>query len=108
MAFSKTATAAAAAAEGTSAAPLSSEDLNQYSEEVRDENGGEQIMKSAPPTVGIVGGGVAGLQTARALLAKGFEVTVFESASTVGGVWRENYLNFGLQVPKEVHHILVQ
>jgi hypothetical protein len=58
-------------------------------------------MKQAP-TVGIVGGGVAGLQTARALMAKGFEVTVFESAAAVGGVWRENYLNFGIQVPKEV------
>ena len=48
---------------------------------------------------------MAGLQTARALRAKGFEVTVFESAPNVGGVWRENYLNFGIQVPKEVSRV---
>lgn len=54
-------------------------------------------------TVGIVGGGVAGLQTARSLTKHGFQCTIFEAATEVGGVWRSNYLNFGLQVPKELY-----
>lgn len=63
------------------------------------------LLENATPRggrVGIVGGGVAGLQAARAL-RKRFDVTVFEGADTVGGVWRENYLNFGLQTPKELY-----
>lgn len=56
------------------------------------------------PTVGVVGGGgVAGLQTIRALRAKGFQVTAFERAPKIGGVWRGNYLNFGVQVPKQLY-----
>jgi len=54
-------------------------------------------------TVGVIGGGVAGIQTVRALQAKGFAVTLFEAADNVGGVWRENYLGFGVQVPKQVY-----
>jgi dimethylaniline monooxygenase (N-oxide forming) len=53
--------------------------------------------------VGIVGAGVAGLQTIRALKAKGFEVKAFEQDARVGGVWRENYVNFGVQVPKQLY-----
>jgi len=40
---------------------------------------------------------VAGLQTIRSLRAKGFDVKVFEQDAKVGGVWRENYVNFGVQ-----------
>jgi len=54
------------------------------------------------PTVGVIGAGVAGLQTIRALRAKGFQVKAFDKASTVGGVWREGYINFGVQVPKQL------
>jgi dimethylaniline monooxygenase (N-oxide forming) len=53
--------------------------------------------------VAIIGGGVAGLQTARALQKIGKEVVVFEKTDKVGGVWRENYDNFGLQVPKQLY-----
>lgn len=53
--------------------------------------------------VAIVGAGVAGLQTARALTKIGKEVTIFDKAETVGGVWRANYADFGLQVPKELY-----
>lgn len=50
----------------------------------------------------MIGGGVAGLQTIRALRAKGFEVTAFEKHPTVGGVWRAGYMGFGVQVPKQL------
>jgi len=53
--------------------------------------------------IAIVGAGVAGLQTARLLHEKGFQCCIFEKAENVGGVWRENYADFGLQVPKELY-----
>jgi dimethylaniline monooxygenase (N-oxide forming) len=46
---------------------------------------------------------VAGLQTAKALLAHGFLPTIFEQSHEVGGVWRENYHDVGLQVPKQLY-----
>jgi phosphonate transport system substrate-binding protein len=63
---------------------------------------------SAPPTtrpkkVAVVGAGIAGLQTVRALKARGLDVTAFEGASTVGGLWKGNYSNFGVQVPKQLY-----
>ena len=45
--------------------------------------------------VAVVGAGVAGLNSARALAAQGFSVTVFEAADDIGGVWRRNYDGFG-------------
>eukprot|EP00435_Cladocopium_sp_Y103_P059002 s815_g21.t1 len=61
---------------------------------------------SSKPTVGVVGAGVAGLQAIRSLRAKGFDVKVFEQDARVGGVWRENYVNFGVQVPKQLYEFL--
>ncbi|CAE7199890.1 FMO1 [Symbiodinium natans] len=55
------------------------------------------------PSVGVVGAGVAGLQAIRSLEAKGFAVKVFEQDAGIGGVWRENYVNFGVQVPKQLY-----
>lgn len=49
---------------------------------------------------------MAGLQTIRSLRAKGFDVKVFEQDARVGGVWRENYVNFGVQVPKQLYEFL--
>ena len=54
-------------------------------------------------SVGVIGGGVAGLSAARALRARGLAVTVLEAAPRIGGVWRENYAGFGLQVPKQLY-----
>jgi ABC-type phosphate/phosphonate transport system substrate-binding protein len=53
--------------------------------------------------VGVIGAGVAGLQTIKALQAKGMDVKAFEAADGVGGLWRENYLSYGVQVPKQLY-----
>ncbi len=54
-------------------------------------------------TVGIVGAGVSGISTAKTLIREGFECTVFERRSELGGVWADGYLNFGVQVQKELY-----
>ena len=51
--------------------------------------------------IGIIGAGVAGLQTANELRKAGFEVKIFEKSAGEAGVWRANYADFGLQVPRE-------
>jgi len=38
-------------------------------------------------TVAVIGAGFAGLATAKVLRQSGFEVTVFDKAPDVGGVW---------------------
>ena len=47
----------------------------------------------------IIGGGVAGVVTARIFLDEGATVTIMECTSELGGVWSENYSGYGLQVP---------
>ena len=51
----------------------------------------------------IIGGGVAGLQTADKLKTLDLECTIFEQKPDVGGVWRSNYAEFGLQVPYHLY-----
>jgi heterodisulfide reductase subunit A-like polyferredoxin len=46
-------------------------------------------------TVVVVGAGVSGLQAARALLKKGYRVTVLEQSQDIGGVWSRNYTGAG-------------
>lgn len=53
--------------------------------------------------VGVIGAGVAGLSTAKTMLAQGLECSVFERGSTLGGVWSDGYLNFGVQVQRELY-----
>ena len=53
--------------------------------------------------IAIVGGGVAGLQTAKVLSGHGHECIIYEKSSAIGGVWRSNYSSFGLQVPKQLY-----
>jgi len=55
-----------------------------------------------PLKVAVIGAGIAGLQAIRALSARGFDVTAFEASSKVGGLWKSNYSNFGVQVPKQL------
>lgn len=54
--------------------------------------------------VGVIGAGVAGVNTARQLALKGISCTVFERSPTIGGVWRSHYMDFGLQVPQKGYH----
>ncbi len=56
--------------------------------------------------VAIIGGGVAGLNTARALSARGLQCTIFEKEADVGGVWRSNYSGYGVQVPRNLYEFL--
>src|SRR5499427_8881521 len=53
--------------------------------------------------VGIIGAGVAGLATAKTLMADGLACTIFERGDRLGGVWAEGYSNFGVQVQKELY-----
>jgi dimethylaniline monooxygenase (N-oxide forming) len=53
--------------------------------------------------VGIIGAGVAGLSTAKMLLAEGLTCTVFERGSDLGGVWAAGYSNFSVQVQRELY-----
>jgi dimethylaniline monooxygenase (N-oxide forming) len=59
----------------------------------------ESSPRTAAKRVAVVGAGVAGLQTARSLREANIEVKVFDKASAPGGVWRENYADYSLQVP---------
>ena len=60
---------------------------------------------TAVKSVGIVGAGVAGLVTARTLIAEGLDCTLFERAGVLGGVWRDGYSNFGVQVQRELYEV---
>ena len=53
--------------------------------------------------IAIIGAGVAGLCTARQLIAEGFDCILFERNSEIGGVWSDGYLNFGVQVQRELY-----
>merc|ERR1719482_329396 len=53
--------------------------------------------------IAVVGGGVSGVVTARIFLQEGFEVTLFESAGSLAGVWRENYQGYGVQTPAALY-----
>ncbi len=54
-------------------------------------------------SVGIIGAGLSGIVTAKTLMQEGYECTVFERRSKLGGVWADGYLNFGVQVQKELY-----
>jgi len=53
--------------------------------------------------VAIIGGGVSGIVTARVLIDEGVNCTVFECTEKLGGVWAENYVGFGIQVPSALY-----
>ena len=53
--------------------------------------------------IAIIGAGVAGLATARSVLQAGRDCTIFERSSVLGGVWSDGYLNFGVQVQRELY-----
>ena len=53
--------------------------------------------------VAIIGTGVAGLSTAKALLNEGIDCTLFERNANLGGVWADGYYSFGVQVQRELY-----
>jgi dimethylaniline monooxygenase (N-oxide forming) len=59
----------------------------------------------ARPAACVIGGGVAGLASAKVLLQDGFAVTLFERESTTGGVWSESRTYPGLRAnnPRETY-----
>ena len=57
----------------------------------------KHFLSKVPETIGIIGGGVAGLCTAKELLTQGYAVEVLEKNSGLGGVWFENYADARLQ-----------
>ena len=60
-------------------------------------------MHPRPESIAIIGAGVAGLCTARQLIAEGFDCTLLERNNELGGVWSDGYLNFGAQVQRELY-----
>eukprot|EP00884_Botryococcus_braunii_P017276 jgi/Botrbrau1/4231/Bobra.0044s0026.2 len=58
---------------------------------------------NVPESVLVVGAGVAGVQVCRALDKQGIPYSLVEESNGVGGVWRENYYGYGLQVPAAVY-----
>jgi cation diffusion facilitator CzcD-associated flavoprotein CzcO len=67
---------------------------------IAEEQANARLMKQR---VAIIGGGVSGVVTARILLDEGLDVKVFEQSSQLGGVWSENYVGFGIQVPANLY-----
>ncbi|MHC5109259.1 MAG: flavin-containing monooxygenase [Planctomycetota bacterium] len=55
--------------------------------------------------IGIIGAGEAGISTAKMLLAAGYRCTIFERNDRIGGVWTTGYLDFGIQVQRELYEI---
>jgi cation diffusion facilitator CzcD-associated flavoprotein CzcO len=60
-------------------------------------------MDTRVEKVAIIGAGVAGLATARQFIGEGFDCTLFERNKVLGGVWSDGYLNFGVQVQRELY-----
>jgi len=58
-----------------------------------------QTMKS----VAVLGAGVAGLAAAKTLAQYGFDVSVYEARSELGGVWANNYRSLCVLEPKWVY-----
>jgi dimethylaniline monooxygenase (N-oxide forming) len=58
-----------------------------------------------PKHVGIIGAGVSGLATAKVFLSQGHEVTLFEQADSLGGVWApsRHYPGVRLQIKRQCY-----
>lgn len=52
----------------------------------------------------VIGGGVSGLQSARACRDAGYETILYEKEKDISGVWAKNYDGFGLQVESALYY----
>lgn len=71
--------------------------------EVKEHLNDKVLLESGVSRVAIIGGGVAGIVTARIFLDEGIDVTVYETTGQLAGVWAENYAGFGIQVPANLY-----
>ena len=55
-------------------------------------------LTAAGHRVAVIGAGVAGVATARALQLRNIDFVVFERQRRVGGLWVDNYPNAAMQV----------
>uniref|UniRef100_M1B691 Flavin-containing monooxygenase n=1 Tax=Solanum tuberosum TaxID=4113 RepID=M1B691_SOLTU len=53
--------------------------------------------------IAIIGGGISGLLACKYCISKGFDPIVFESESSIGGVWTKTIGSTKLQTPKPVY-----
>ena len=60
-------------------------------------------MTDAAKSVAVLGAGVSGLAAAKTLKQYGFEVTIFEARSRLGGVWANNYRSLHVLEPACVY-----
>lgn len=60
-------------------------------------------MEKTAKTIAVLGAGVAGLTTAKTLRQYGFDVTIYEAHSELGGVWANNYRSLRVLEPKWVY-----
>ncbi|MCD7464002.1 hypothetical protein HAX54_051900 [Datura stramonium] len=58
---------------------------------------------SRKEVIGIIGGGISGLLACKYCISKGFDPIVFESESSIGGVWTKTIESTKLQTPKPVY-----
>ena len=60
-------------------------------------------MTESAKTIAILGAGVAGLAAAKTLKQYGFDVSIYETRSELGGVWTNNYRSLCVLEPKWVY-----
>lgn len=60
-------------------------------------------MNAESKSIAVLGAGVAGLAAAKTLAQHGFDVTVYEARSEIGGVWANNYRSLRVLEPKWVY-----
>lgn len=53
--------------------------------------------------IAIIGGGISGLLACKYCISKGFDPILFESKSSIGGVWTKTIGSTKLQTPKPVY-----
>src|SRR3954465_13484746 len=67
-------------------------------------HGSPVASDGARPTVAVIGAGVSGLAMGLRLRRAGYDFTIFEKASEVGGTWRDNrYPGLTIDVPSPIY-----